>query len=153
MLKKSLNGRASGVQIVEDNVELEEVAFAMDDSKTLNEVVTIGYAVENETTSKEEKSNQEKPDFDTVQIRKNLQETAFFFPQLQTDENGIPHSLAPTAPQGGRQNVVDAILDDHELRWVFCVQLVEKDERNCLQGDSQLGNCQRLQSNEPSKKN
>ena len=88
MLKKSLNGRASGVQIVEDNVELEEVAFAMDDSKTLNEVVTIGYAVKNETTSKEEKSNQEKPDFDTVQIRKNLQETAFFFPQLQTDENG-----------------------------------------------------------------
>src|SRR5690606_38913312 len=30
----------------------------------------------------------EKPNFNAVQIRKNLQETAFFFPQLQTDING-----------------------------------------------------------------
>jgi Bacterial Alpha-2-macroglobulin MG10 domain/CarboxypepD_reg-like domain/MG2 domain/Alpha-2-macroglobulin family/Alpha-2-macroglobulin bait region domain len=30
----------------------------------------------------------QKPNFDTVQIRKNLQETAFFFPQLQTDKDG-----------------------------------------------------------------
>lgn len=33
-------------------------------------------------------SAEEKPNFNTVQIRKNLQETAFFFPQLQTDTNG-----------------------------------------------------------------
>jgi uncharacterized protein YfaS (alpha-2-macroglobulin family) len=30
----------------------------------------------------------EKPNFDDVKIRKNLQETAFFFPQLQTDKDG-----------------------------------------------------------------
>ncbi|MFD2915958.1 alpha-2-macroglobulin family protein [Psychroserpens luteus] len=30
----------------------------------------------------------EKPNFDDVKIRKNLQETAFFFPQLQTDAAG-----------------------------------------------------------------
>lgn len=30
----------------------------------------------------------EKPNFDNIKIRKNLQETAFFFPQLQTDKEG-----------------------------------------------------------------
>ena len=32
--------------------------------------------------------NDKKTDFNTVTIRKNLQETAFFFPQLQTDKEG-----------------------------------------------------------------
>lgn len=32
--------------------------------------------------------NTKKEDFTQVQVRKNLQETAFFFPQLQTDETG-----------------------------------------------------------------
>ncbi|WP_299336006.1 MG2 domain-containing protein [uncultured Psychroserpens sp.] len=34
------------------------------------------------------KENQEQQNFDDVKIRKNLQETAFFFPQLQTDKDG-----------------------------------------------------------------
>ena len=33
-------------------------------------------------------NNKEEPNFDDVVIRKNLQETAFFFPQLQTDVEG-----------------------------------------------------------------
>ncbi|GAA3636814.1 alpha-2-macroglobulin family protein [Flavivirga jejuensis] len=32
--------------------------------------------------------NSEKPNFGDIKIRKNLQETAFFFPQLQTDSDG-----------------------------------------------------------------
>ncbi|RDK84257.1 alpha-2-macroglobulin family protein [Marinirhabdus gelatinilytica] len=38
----------------------------------------------------EEESNvaQKEPDFSTVKIRKNLQETAFFYPQLRTDKDG-----------------------------------------------------------------
>ena len=35
-----------------------------------------------------EDKKQEQPNFDNIQIRKNLQETAFFFPQLQTDSEG-----------------------------------------------------------------
>ena len=36
----------------------------------------------------EVQSENEKPNFENVQIRKNLQETAFFFPQLRTDAEG-----------------------------------------------------------------
>ncbi|WP_417856551.1 alpha-2-macroglobulin family protein [Xanthomarina gelatinilytica] len=42
----------------------------------------------NEEVSEATISNPKKEDFTQVTIRKNLQETAFFFPQLQTDEKG-----------------------------------------------------------------
>ncbi|TYA53340.1 alpha-2-macroglobulin [Formosa maritima] len=47
-------------------------------------------ALENEEVIGEngEVTNIKKEDFSQVKIRKNLQETAFFFPQLQTDEKG-----------------------------------------------------------------
>ncbi|KJD31511.1 alpha-2-macroglobulin [Tamlana nanhaiensis] len=91
------------------NVTLSE------DSASLDEVVVVGYGLQkresitgaavamapaeaeadnfksNETVIEEtqKKPNKEKPEtFDNIQIRKNLQETAFFFPQLQTDEAG-----------------------------------------------------------------
>lgn len=84
---KALQGRVAGVQIVEDHRELEEVAFAMNDSAALDEVVTVGYGIKKDKNPEEE-SNEENQDFNTVQIRKNLEETAFFFPKLQTDEKG-----------------------------------------------------------------
>ncbi|MGK0252960.1 MAG: hypothetical protein ACI9OE_000416 [Mariniflexile sp.] len=81
--------------------------FLIEDSASLDEVVVMGYGISRQkssassfTTSVQddsigEKMNMElneettnKPNFDTVQIRKNLQETAFFFPQLQTDKDG-----------------------------------------------------------------
>ncbi|PKQ43569.1 alpha-2-macroglobulin [Confluentibacter flavum] len=82
----------------------------VEDAQHLDEVVTVGYATmrkssltgavssvvseqlnaEDEMDMKlnEEIKTSEKPILDTVQIRKNLQETAFFFPQLQTDKDG-----------------------------------------------------------------
>tara|TARA_R110002050_G_scaffold42086_1_gene101643 strand:+ start:3202 stop:9312 length:6111 start_codon:yes stop_codon:yes gene_type:complete len=66
------------IEIVEEDVE--SIAFMK--VSNLDEVVTVGYGKEKDL------SKVEKPNFDTVQIRKNLQETAFFFPQLQTDTDG-----------------------------------------------------------------
>ena len=80
----------------------ESAAMEMEaDKAALDEVVTIGYgSTENkggqankpEKQQPKEEHNEEKEGqetaFDDVKIRKNLQETAFFFPQLQTDEEG-----------------------------------------------------------------
>ncbi|UKM65143.1 carboxypeptidase-like regulatory domain-containing protein [Flavobacteriaceae bacterium GSB9] len=81
-----------------------------EDSAQLNEVVVAGYGARKKSDItgavstiqaaplKEEmnmelkedviEENNDKRNFDNIQIRKNLQETAFFFPQLQTDADG-----------------------------------------------------------------
>ena len=84
----ALKGRVAGLQIVEDDMEVEEAAFLkLSDSKSLDEVVTVGYGTKKEKNTNDESNNQ-KRNFNDFQIRKNLQETAFFFPQLQTDKDG-----------------------------------------------------------------
>ncbi|MFI1745333.1 alpha-2-macroglobulin family protein [Thalassobellus sediminis] len=88
--------------------------YAVEEKESnLDEVVVVGYStqkkraltgavasVRNESIELDDKFNSdmelpndsisitEKPNFDNVKIRKNLQETAFFFPQLKTDEEG-----------------------------------------------------------------
>ncbi|GGG41899.1 alpha-2-macroglobulin [Bizionia arctica] len=84
----------------EENYMEEVVVTAMGIRK---EKKSIGYAVsksESESIAmdglnndeviipEDELTNPKKEDFSQVQIRKNLQETVFFFPQLQTDEKG-----------------------------------------------------------------
>ena len=70
----------------------------MSDDLELEENVVVGYAA-TEIESKlegnaagieitEPETDEEPQDFDSVIIRKNLQETAFFFPKLQTDKEG-----------------------------------------------------------------
>lgn len=71
---RALSGKVAGVQI-SDNIGGEMDAME-------NEEVII----EDEET--DNATNPSKEDFTQVTIRKNLQETAFFFPQLQTDEKG-----------------------------------------------------------------
>ncbi|WP_166967898.1 alpha-2-macroglobulin family protein [Yeosuana marina] len=89
-ISKTLSGIVSGVQIVEAE-EVEEdidVPFIkVSGNNTLDEVVTVGYGEKKEKNS-EDKEQSEDLNFDNIQIRKNLQETAFFFPQLQTDKDG-----------------------------------------------------------------
>ncbi|MCM4170470.1 alpha-2-macroglobulin [Arenibacter sp. TNZ] len=62
------------------------------DSEALEETVVTGFgtpAPENKAGSQvPQDNNVEKDGFDDIQIRKNLQETAFFFPQLLTDQDG-----------------------------------------------------------------
>ncbi|MCB4807716.1 alpha-2-macroglobulin [Tamlana sp. 62-3] len=97
-VSSALSGHVAGVQVVEDEAILDEVvvvgygtqkrnakvgaiasAPAEAEADSLNEDVI-------EETSEELAT--ETPNFDKIQIRKNLQETAFFFPQLKTDEAG-----------------------------------------------------------------
>ncbi|MDO9274428.1 MAG: MG2 domain-containing protein, partial [Lutibacter sp.] len=63
------------------SVEYEVAA----DIKDLQEVVTVGVGKE-KGTKKEE--NLEKLDPSSIKIRKNFQETAFFYPHLTTDKDG-----------------------------------------------------------------
>jgi len=63
----------------------EEKEVASMDSSALNEVVTVGYG-----TAKPEATKQavEKIDMSDVKVRTNFNETAFFYPQLMTNEKG-----------------------------------------------------------------
>ncbi len=75
----------------------------MDDEAALEEVVITGYGVpeklESDLKGLEDASNKNgKANFDSVIIRKNFQETAFFFPQLQTDNEGAV-SFSFTTPE------------------------------------------------------
>ncbi|WP_179005232.1 alpha-2-macroglobulin family protein [Winogradskyella forsetii] len=73
--------------------------MAREDSAVLEEVVTVGYGATTKTESDKEwnpknsggsnpNQNKKEIDLDNIQIRTNLNETAFFFPQLQTDAEG-----------------------------------------------------------------
>ncbi|MFL1011796.1 alpha-2-macroglobulin family protein [Flavisericum labens] len=91
------------ISVGEDNFLKLSMA---EDSAQLDEVVVAGYGNQKRTLSASVSSVQavpiqeeidmeskdieleEKPNFDNIQIRKNLQETAFFFPKLQTDSEG-----------------------------------------------------------------
>ncbi|MBO3097665.1 alpha-2-macroglobulin family protein [Gelidibacter pelagius] len=77
-----VRGSASGVQLEKSNMIAEE------SESSLDEIVVT----DNETTEQPNKPSTDLPepkeDLQSVAIRKNLQETAFFFPQLQTDADG-----------------------------------------------------------------
>lgn len=90
-LRKTLSGRVAGISVVE-NEAMEEVvvsSYAMADDK-YNAPASIKGGDSNipPPPPPPHSDNEEKENFDNVQIRKNLQETAFFFPQLQTDAEG-----------------------------------------------------------------
>jgi uncharacterized protein YfaS (alpha-2-macroglobulin family) len=65
--------------------EVSEVEYEVSDNMTLNETVVSG--VVKETAPKKEE-NLEKLDSSSIKIRKNFQETAFFYPHLSTDSSG-----------------------------------------------------------------
>ena len=71
-LTTALSGKVSGVKN-QRTIYAEELSL---EDKPNNNI--------DETNLKKE----EKPNFDNIQIRKNLQETAFFFPKLKTDKDG-----------------------------------------------------------------
>ncbi|RIA10536.1 LOW QUALITY PROTEIN: alpha-2-macroglobulin family protein [Flavobacteriaceae bacterium MAR_2010_72] len=81
-----------------DDETLQRFAISEEEA-SLDEVVVTGYGVPGSAKNVQSKiteiesdsivNNIDKPvNFDNIQIRKNLQETAFFFPQLQTDSDG-----------------------------------------------------------------
>ncbi|TVZ58891.1 alpha-2-macroglobulin family protein [Flavobacteriaceae bacterium MAR_2010_105] len=84
------------ITLIPDSAHLDEVvvtAYGVSmQKKSLSDAVGYVPAEEMESDMEElvvEPDEQKKEtNFDNIQIRKNLQETAFFFPQLQTDSNG-----------------------------------------------------------------
>ena len=93
-VSNALSGKAAGVQIVEDEMEVEERVMFNAESD-LDEVVVVGYGTEMKkdllgAPIKQLNAGEElkESNFDNIKIRKNLNETAFFFPKLQTDSEG-----------------------------------------------------------------
>jgi len=84
-----LRGKATGIQMAQNEM-VEEQADAQ-----LDEVVMVGYGTQlksktvgSATSESEQSASPQKENLESVTIRKNLQETAFFYPQLQTDAEG-----------------------------------------------------------------
>ncbi|MGP1991079.1 alpha-2-macroglobulin family protein [Zobellia laminariae] len=79
-LKRMAKSEAAPMSMMEnDGASLDEVVITSSNISEEKEMAPLNPA--------EEKSNSEN-DPETVQIRKNLQETAFFFPELRTDKEG-----------------------------------------------------------------
>lgn len=74
--------KSAAMESVSDDMELEESVAESDslDKKKSN--------TESATENKDISSEDKKPSLEGIKIRKNLQETAFFFPQLTTDVEG-----------------------------------------------------------------
>ncbi len=91
-----LSNRAANAPVALEMKAEESVAFKKEsDGANLDKVVVAsdssGFINTNDDLELKEEvieKNSEKPDFDNIKIRKNLQETAFFFPQLKTDPEG-----------------------------------------------------------------
>ncbi|ULC60202.1 carboxypeptidase-like regulatory domain-containing protein [Flaviramulus sp. BrNp1-15] len=99
------NNNSLSLSLVEDSSQLDEVVVSAMGIKREKSEITYSskratngtanlmlYDVPEEEMALDEETietiNKEKPNFDNIQIRKNLQETSFFFPQLQTDATG-----------------------------------------------------------------
>jgi len=89
MKSESAPGAMPSVRMA-DAIEFEESVVAA----SISSEVKVGYAVQNDeddkqtSKPKEEKELGNKSNASEIKIRKNLQENAFFFPQLRTDEVG-----------------------------------------------------------------
>ncbi|MDD3722823.1 MAG: MG2 domain-containing protein, partial [Lutibacter sp.] len=74
------------IQVVEDEDVMEDIPFSkISENLSLEEVVTVGYGKQKEPKKEE---SFEKLDPSSIKIRKNFQETAFFYPHLTTDKDG-----------------------------------------------------------------
>ena len=104
-LIRTLRGRVSGIEVIEDDSILEEVVVTGLGIERKNK--SLGYApqsVESNSFANDESWNSQnsedkkETDFSGITIRKNFQETAFFFPLLQTDAEGNV-TFSFTAPE------------------------------------------------------
>ncbi|MDP2068362.1 MAG: MG2 domain-containing protein [Lutibacter sp.] len=73
------------IEVSEDEDVMEDIAFSKISKNELQEVVTVGYGKAKDAKKEE---YLEKLDPSSVKIRKNFQETAFFYPHLTTDKEG-----------------------------------------------------------------
>ncbi len=83
LVRKSGPPSSAPVEILEDSSELEEMVVVQN-GLTGN----VAGIAEFDKAPEDSQREQKEEDFSTVPIRKNLNETAFFFPQLHTDKEG-----------------------------------------------------------------
>ncbi|NND53159.1 MAG: alpha-2-macroglobulin, partial [Saprospiraceae bacterium] len=84
-----IRGYASGVMVTGDEAVEEMPMMMKADNAELDEVVIEGEApITSEEIIVGAGTPAKEQTFDDVQVRKNLEETAFFLPQLNTDEEG-----------------------------------------------------------------
>lgn len=79
---------AESMEMVSDEAVDTRAPNAALEQKLQGQAGGLNVSTDNGFLSNSEKEKEEKQNFDDVKIRKNLNETAFFFPQLQTDEDG-----------------------------------------------------------------
>ena len=82
------NSAPEAAMMVEDDMALEETEMLAGSVNGIGEDFDIKDKDSVNINSKDESSKSKSLDSDNIQIRKNLNETAFFFPQLQTDKEG-----------------------------------------------------------------
>ncbi len=82
LVRKS-NAPPAAMEVMEESAALDEVAIVENDLE--RKVAGIGIK---DKASEENQNKQKEQDFGAIAIRKNLKETAFFFPQLYTDKEG-----------------------------------------------------------------
>jgi Large extracellular alpha-helical protein len=90
-----LTGRNSGIRIrgmssIQRNAGITEpqMETAAAEESALNETVVVGYGEERSDKQQAEDGTTAEQETPIIPIRTNLRETAFFFPQLQTDQAG-----------------------------------------------------------------
>ncbi|WP_346883369.1 MG2 domain-containing protein [uncultured Algibacter sp.] len=91
---KALSGKVSGIR--HKRVAKAHAPLLMESENNEEDVEVAGYRIQKKSkvtdsiisTNIEQPNSEEKPNFDNIKIRKNLNETAFFFPQLKTDNKG-----------------------------------------------------------------
>ncbi|WP_147676120.1 alpha-2-macroglobulin family protein [Algibacter pacificus] len=85
----ALKGRTAGLQLRKESAPVPVMAMESD-TASLEETIVVGYGTQDksDSTGAALETIKEEENFNTVQVRTNLQETAFFFPQLKTDKDG-----------------------------------------------------------------
>ncbi|MGV3761145.1 alpha-2-macroglobulin family protein [Parapedobacter sp.] len=86
---RGLGGAARGVAVREESLSAA-APNAQQDANQLNEVVVVGYGTQEKQAivGSVETAGTVETGQPTISLRTNLEETAFFFPQLQTDAEG-----------------------------------------------------------------
>lgn len=108
------------------NGTVKRIATMLAESKALNDVTVAGYGVMRKTSFAQEgevlmakeviaSENSEETQVD-VPLRTNLNETAFFMPQLRTDDNGIV-TLAFTLPESVTTWKFMALAHDKDVKY------------------------------------
>ncbi|MFS4467031.1 carboxypeptidase-like regulatory domain-containing protein [Maribacter sp. 2210JD10-5] len=96
--RKAATGAISAIREESMEMEADDFAGSLEGKAAGVEINAAPTATTSEQKDASRIENKKAPNFDNVKIRKNLQETAFFFPHLLTDKEGNV-SFSFTSPE------------------------------------------------------